>query len=124
MGREAKDIEGRVHLLDPIRCRMTCGVKIGEHWGSALNIDAVNCPDCLAIKGGMSELEDRRQRALEAAHDVDLNDPRTDVEVAIEVATQVKLTPEIIEAASPMKWAPGAATARAVLEAAGFEVID
>lgn len=74
----------------------------------------------------MSELEDRRQRAREAAYDADPDSAtmyydRGSIQSAIEVATRVKLTPEIIEAA----FTAGATMrARAVLEAAGFEVIE
>jgi hypothetical protein len=42
------DVEGRIHLLDAKHARMACGRKIGEHYGSALNAEYVNCPDCLA----------------------------------------------------------------------------
>jgi hypothetical protein len=77
----------------------------------------------------MSEIEARRQRAHEAAWDKARLDDHTeipDVDVAVEVATRVKLTPKIIESA-------GAADvdidgpeliARLVLEAAGFEVVE
>ncbi|MFA9272613.1 MAG: hypothetical protein ACEQSX_18050 [Baekduiaceae bacterium] len=48
----------------------------------------------------MSEIEDRRQRAREAAHDAWNNtvSPRQAVELAIETATRVQITPEAIEA--------------------------
>ena len=76
------------------------------------------------------ETEDRRQRAREAYYDstrrcgaqegsaVALNE-------AIETATQVKLTPEIVASAEAGVWGGGGRDrARAVLEAAGFEVIE
>lgn len=79
----------------------------------------------------MSEIEDRRQRAREAywnetcAHLAD-SDCTTGIEEAIETATRVQLTPEIANAANapaPMHDG-GAFRARAVLLAAGFEVIE
>ncbi len=49
----------------------------------------------------MSALEERRQRAREAAHDEweTSVSPRAAVEVAIEAATRVRITREAIEAA-------------------------
>lgn len=48
----------------------------------------------------MSEIEDRRQRAREAAEDGPYDDHYTwgDIENAIETATCVRITPEAIEA--------------------------
>lgn len=48
----------------------------------------------------MSEVEDRRQRAFEVAEDMILSGdrPSAAVQEAIETATQVKITPEAIEA--------------------------
>lgn len=73
--------------------------------------------------------EERRQRAREAFHDASpamggdiIDQVHGAAESAIETAIRVKLTPEIIEAAGAMRFAPGAATATAVLQAAGFEV--
>ena len=78
-------------------------------------------------RSSTSEVEDRRQRAREAAYD-NASDSRFEdaVEAAIEAATRVQITPEIAAAANapaPMHDG-GAFRARAVLEAAGFEVVE
>lgn len=85
----------------------------------------------------MSEIEDRRHRAWEAYHDAtDLPEKFTQCGLAdaIETATRVRITPEIIEAArvgylgaGNGSWTqdPGprqAARLKAAFEAAGFEV--
>lgn len=76
----------------------------------------------------MSEIEDRRQRALEAGEDAaDIHDPAKAVEVAVEVATQVKITTEIIAAASTTGRGYGfdmTEALKAAFRAAGFEVIE
>lgn len=89
-----------------------------------------------------TELTDRRQRAREAAQDVEagnFDDPQSGVravEAAIETATRVRVTPEIIEAARAgwlaastdrASWTeePGPrqyGRLKAAFEAAGFEV--
>lgn len=75
------------------------------------------------------ELNDRRQRAREAAYDefggVDVLTADA-LQAAIETATRVRITPEIAAAANapaPMHDG-GTFRARAVLLAAGFEVIE
>lgn len=79
----------------------------------------------------MSEIEDRRQRAREAywnetcAH-LAGSDCMTGIEEAIDTATCVQLTPEIMRAAE-RKNVHGAVSieaVRAALEAAGFEVVE
>jgi hypothetical protein len=88
-----------------------------------------------------SEIEDRRQRAREAAQDAH-GDPRfyrlesgNAVEAAVEVATQVKITDEAIEAFGVgwhqadardtlVKDARRRAGLAAALAALGFEVVD
>lgn len=78
----------------------------------------------------MSEIEDRRQRAREAAHDVNGDPCEVDaqaLDAAIETATQVKITPEIFEAAYLARHASDRSDATgliAAFRAAGFEVIE
>ncbi len=60
------DVPGRIHLLQPFRWRMACGRKVGEHWGSALNIEAVNCPDCLAAPGPVETVAEAVRKAERA----------------------------------------------------------
>jgi hypothetical protein len=75
----------------------------------------------------MSALEDRRQAAREAYHDAPgghATYPETRLDIAIETATRVRITPEIIDAATRAargSWTLGRAV-RAAFEAAGFEV--
>jgi hypothetical protein len=75
----------------------------------------------------MSALEDRRQAAREAYHDAtDLPEKFSQYGLtdAIETATRVRITPEIIDAATRVargSWTFGPAV-RAAFEAAGFEV--
>lgn len=75
----------------------------------------------------MSEIEDRRQRALEAGEDAGSYPYVTarTVEVAIEVATQVKVTHDIILAfvESPGDPDDAGVALEAAFRAAGFEVI-
>lgn len=76
----------------------------------------------------MSELDDRRQRAF-AEFERGVLDQRVadGAAKAIEVATRVTLTPEVIAAAFATGWnksGEAKARARAVLEAAGFEVSE
>jgi len=82
----------------------------------------------------MSEIEDRRQRAREAAYDAVSRAPeyygtRAGVDAAIETATQVKITDEAIEAFDVER--NGSTDAgdipaglAAALAALGFEVIE
>lgn len=78
----------------------------------------------------MSEIEDRRQRAREAFHDHPSVDLFGALGGAIEVATQVKITDEVIDVLfsagrdSITPRATGRAQIRLVLEALGFEVIE
>jgi hypothetical protein len=72
------------------------------------------------------EIINRRRRAREVALGVwkETVSPRTAIAAAIETATRVQITPEIAAAANapaPMHDS-GTVRARAVLEAAGFEV--
>lgn len=78
---------------------------------------------CGAMRSAHPPLAERRQAILDALWEFELP-AGTRRERMAERATRVRLTPEIIEAAGAMKYAPGAATARAVLEAAGFEVVE
>ena len=82
-----------------------------------------------------SEIEDRRQRAREAAYDAVSRAPeyyetRAGIEAAIEAATQVKITPEAIEAfdgiARDPFWIGDRARPAfaAFLAALGFEVVE
>lgn len=78
-----------------------------------------------------AEIADRRQRAREAFWDgtcthIRDSECRVGIDAAIEVATQVKLTPEIIEAAgaADVNSDGPELIARLVLKAAGFEVIE
>lgn len=74
----------------------------------------------------MNEIDDRRQRAREAY--ADHPHEEGDVEDAIEVATQIKLTPEMVGAVH--EEIPGALygdvvdTIRRFCAVAGFEVIE
>ena len=82
----------------------------------------------------MSEIEDRRQRAREAAYDAVLRTPgyyetRAAIEAAIEAATRVKVTPEAIEAFDverngSMDAGDIPAGLAAALAALGFEVVE
>ena len=78
----------------------------------------------------MSEIEDRRQRAFEHAEDMIMSGDRPSLAVteAIEVATQVKITPEMIEEVQTRTdpvWPEDAENAiRVFCEVAGFEVIE
>lgn len=49
--RLTPDVKGRVHFLLPHKARMACGRRVvdGNYWGSALNAECVNCPDCLIV---------------------------------------------------------------------------
>ncbi len=75
----------------------------------------------------MSELEDRRQRAREAFYDRGYDEFQA-VEAAIETATRVRITPEILAAChEPSGYLLPAYIRdilRAAFEAAGFEVED
>ena len=80
-----------------------------------------------------NELSDRRQRAREAfwdntcAHIDGDSDTgcRVGIETAIETATRVQITPEIMRAAERenVHGAVSVRAVRAALEAAGFEVV-
>jgi hypothetical protein len=75
----------------------------------------------------MSALEDRRQAAREAYHDAtDPPEKFSDrgLADAIETATRVRITPEIIEAAYPVlgRYLTVEQRLTAAFEAAGFEV--
>ena len=80
----------------------------------------------------MTELDDRRQRALEAGQDAvgmfDQNPAGDVLEAAIETATRVRITPEIIAACHEPSGYLLPAYIRDILkaafEAAGFEVED
>lgn len=76
----------------------------------------------------MSEIDDRRQRAREAYHDMsDVVDEGAGLESAIEVATQVKITEEAIEEFRKYALIPRAVVENALrhtLTALGFEVIE
>ncbi len=83
----------------------------------------------------MSELEDRRQRAREAAHDMPIGSGPQRIDAAIETATRVQITPEMLaEARHAWSEAEGSwvddpgpreiARAKALLRAAGFEVVE
>jgi predicted deacylase len=76
----------------------------------------------------MSALGDRRRRAREAYRDTREGAEVPAVEVAIETATRVRITPEIVGAA---RWTPGIAAVdehdtyrmlAAAFRAAGFEI--
>ena len=76
-----------------------------------------------------SEIDDRRQRALESAYDnADSFNAQGDWQRAIETATQVKLTEDILTAG--VQHLPGLwrnevqELAKALFTAAGFEVIE
>jgi len=78
----------------------------------------------------MTALDDRRQNAREAGWDaiVDVG-AREALEVAIETATRVQITDEIVErmrvAVDSWTWREDTeALARAAFEAAGFEVVE
>ena len=76
-----------------------------------------------------SEIEDRRQRAREAYWDSISDRAERMLDTAVEVATQVRLTNDIIEAAQnafPIlrDVDEGAVMLRAAFTAAGFEVIE
>lgn len=74
----------------------------------------------------MSELEDRRQRAREAAWDKARPDDHTeipDVDEAIEVATRVKITREMVQVLAN-GGASDVQDLRDIFAAAGFEVIE
>lgn len=75
----------------------------------------------------MSEIDDRRQQALAAAYDIDDASvwggyPHASLTTAIEVATQVKITDDIVRSAygliDPREMA------RVMFAAAGFEVVE
>jgi len=136
-----KDVEGRIHLLIPYEYRMACGRKVGEHWGSALNVEAVNCDDCLktlkapADRPTETEISDRRQRAREAfwdgaADQSSIGNGHPFLKAlgnCVEVATQIKLTPEIVEAAIRAGQGTHMDIEKALVAAfaaAGFEVIE
>lgn len=83
----------------------------------------------------MSAIEERRQRAREAAYDQmpveRMASSAWDIERAIEVATRVQISPDLIRAAQnatecdPAECDPCIeAAVRAALEAAGFEVVE
>lgn len=79
----------------------------------------------------MSELEDRRQRAREAAQDsgsVTQSWALGAIDVGIEVATRVKITEDIISAATAaIGRGYGASLPKAIeaaFRAAGFEVVE
>lgn len=77
---------------------------------------------------GMSEIEDRRQRALEAVHDsarsiTTLPAESDPVKVGIEVATQVRITRDIIDAAKAVPFTSDKEALTRAFRAAGFEVI-
>lgn len=71
----------------------------------------------------MSALDDRRQAALEAGEDADPSLVYTykSIEVAIETATRVRITPEILGATGLPPLA-AYAVVHAAFRAAGFEV--
>lgn len=76
----------------------------------------------------MSALDERRQRAREAAYDAPNGPASGDIEPAIETATRVRITPEIITAtlrsvdASPTAAPRYRIAVTAAFRAAGFEV--
>ncbi len=72
----------------------------------------------------MSALEERRQRAREAYYDADgYDDDMHAAEAAIETATRVKITPEIMRAAERVSlFSVSVEGIIAAFEAAGFEV--
>jgi hypothetical protein len=82
----------------------------------------------------MTSLDDRRQSAREAAHDAATGNTsqyyrdRAALAAAIEAATRVKITPEVIDAfiRSPEDYEHGdvANPLRAAFRAAGFEVVE
>ncbi len=82
----------------------------------------------------MSEIEDRRQRAREAAYDAisrapEYYRPRAAIEAAIETATRVTITPEAVEAFDierngSMDAGNIPAGLAAALTALGFEVVE
>lgn len=70
-------------------------------------------------------IEDRRQRALEAGHDGgDDTGTQPDMELAIEIATQVVITNDAIEAFLKTRAAGLAGRLAAALTALGLEVVD
>lgn len=75
-------------------------------------------------------LEDRRQAAREAAYVATANSSpyyelKAATEAAIESATQVKITQEVISAGKPVvPWLTEAERIKRVFEAAGFEVVE
>lgn len=72
----------------------------------------------------MSEIEERRQRAREAFYDViETTHADSAIEAAIETATRVQITPELLATMDP---ATGnrEARLRAAFRAAGFEVVE
>jgi hypothetical protein len=76
----------------------------------------------------MSALEDRRQAAREAGWDATVGwsqeSTAAALDAAVETATRVRITPEMIDAATRVargSWTFGPAV-RAAFEAAGFEV--
>lgn len=81
----------------------------------------------------MSEIEDRRQRACEAGYDAipehEQYPPNSCIETAVETATRVKITDEIMFAALDSVFAGRGAYGRyhtavkAAFKAAGFEVV-
>jgi hypothetical protein len=94
----------------------------------AFHAAGITCPECLAILG---PLRDRRQRALEALRDAassitELPAPVDPVLVAINVATTVKITHDIIRAfiEAPDRADDIAGPLIAAFRAAGFEVTE
>lgn len=81
------------------------------------------------LRGNVSPLEERRQRAREAFHDTfagEMNTTSDALDECIETATRVKITGELIDQLADVTYAGGFETRRALvraaLEALGFEV--
>lgn len=114
-----------MHYWPPGGATFACSA---DHGFRSSSPDSVTCPDCKPA----AALADRRQRAREAYYDelsggsIESGTDPVDVfaealDAAIETATRVRITPELLATMDPA-IGNREARLRAAFEAAGFEV--